>query len=229
LFYYLYQITNKVNNKIYVGVHKTNSLDDGYMGSGSMLKSAIIKHGILNFEKVILEYFEDSKSMYAREKEVVDDEFLLREDVYNLRAGGHGGFDQINKSGLNYGGDAGRNRGKETYRTRLKTDQIFRERISLLRSSDIITRHENNTAYRFSKEDSMEGSKKACLPEARAKRLDTFKEIGHQQGEKNSQFGKMWITNEQESKKIFKTAFIPDGWRKGRVIKQQTKINASVV
>jgi hypothetical protein len=30
----------------------------------------------------------------------VNDEFLLREDVYNIRRGGFGGFDYINKSGM---------------------------------------------------------------------------------------------------------------------------------
>ena len=97
MFYYLYQITNNVNGKIYVGVHKTKNLDDGYMGSGKVIKSAIKKHGLENFTKVILETFENAEAMYAREKEVVNDEFLLREDVYNLRRGGYGGFDHINK------------------------------------------------------------------------------------------------------------------------------------
>jgi len=89
-----------VNNKIYVGVHKTKDLDDGYMGSGKVIKHAIEKHGIDNFRKDILEFFEDAESMYAREKEVVTDEFLLREDVYNLRRDGNGGFDYINSSGI---------------------------------------------------------------------------------------------------------------------------------
>ena len=39
--------------------------------------------------------------MFAREKEVVTDEFLARPDTYNLRRGGFGGFDYINKLGLN--------------------------------------------------------------------------------------------------------------------------------
>jgi hypothetical protein len=32
MFYYLYEITNKVNDKIYVGVHKTSDLNDGLYG-----------------------------------------------------------------------------------------------------------------------------------------------------------------------------------------------------
>lgn len=37
-------------------------------------------------------------------------------------------------------------------------------------------------------------------------------------GEKNTQFGKMWITNGVKNTKVFKTEPIPIGFRKGRVM-----------
>lgn len=101
MFYYTYKITNLINDKIYIGVHKTTELDDGYMGSGTVIRNAIQKHGIQNFKKDILKFFECSELMYEHEKEIVTDEFLLREDTYNLRRGGSGGFDYINKVKLN--------------------------------------------------------------------------------------------------------------------------------
>jgi group I intron endonuclease len=101
MFYYLYKVTNLVNNRFYIGVHKTKNIEDGYMGSGKILRQAIEKYGIENFQKEILEYFSDSESMLKREKEIVTEEFLSRCDVYNLRKGGDGGFDYINKNALN--------------------------------------------------------------------------------------------------------------------------------
>lgn len=57
---------------------------------------------------------------------------------------------------------------------------------------------------------------KANLPEAIAKRKETFKLIGHQSGEKNSQYGTIWITDGSINKKIRSSDSVPDGWCRGR-------------
>lgn len=92
MFYYLYEVKNNLNQMIYIGVHKTQNINDDYMGSGKRLKNAIIKHGIKKFSKTILEFFNTPEEMFAKEKEIVTDSFLLRKDTYNIRRGGTGGF-----------------------------------------------------------------------------------------------------------------------------------------
>lgn len=60
----------------------------------------------------------------------------------------------------------------------------------------------------------------AQTEQAREKRLNTFENIEHQKGENNSQFGTMWICNNdiKSNSKVSKNMIIPEGWVKGRVM-----------
>lgn len=87
----IYQTTNLVNNKIYIGVHSTNDLDDGYMGSGHLIKRAIEKHGINNFSREILYMFDTPAQAYSKEKEIVNESFITNSNTYNMCVGGRGG------------------------------------------------------------------------------------------------------------------------------------------
>lgn len=96
MYFTIYKITNLVNGKIYIGAHKTKNLDDKYMGGGTQLKRAQKKYGIENFKREFLEFLPDEKSMYAREAEVVTEEFIKLKTNYNEIPGGHGGWNHLN-------------------------------------------------------------------------------------------------------------------------------------
>lgn len=105
MFYYtVYKTTNKLNGKIYIGVHKTRNLDDGYLGSGSDLIQDIHELGPENFEKEILAFVNTERDMFSLESWLVDDDFIKRADTYNKVKGGSGdGFNYINRNGLSPG------------------------------------------------------------------------------------------------------------------------------
>lgn len=86
--YLVYKITNRFNNKIYIGVHSTLNENDRYMGSGIEIKEALKKEGRKSFVKEILFTFDTKEEMLAKEKELVTKEFCMQEDTYNRIEGG---------------------------------------------------------------------------------------------------------------------------------------------
>ena len=88
MFFIIYETTNLINGKIYRGCHKTDNLDDGYLGSGGNLIKAIKKYGKDNFERTILHYCNSLEEMIAKEAECVNEEFVKRIDTYNQQTGG---------------------------------------------------------------------------------------------------------------------------------------------
>ena len=96
--YLIYKITCLVNNKIYVGKHKTDNIDDNYMGSGLLLKYDQEVFGLDKFKKEILFECKSEAEMNAKEAEIVNEEFIARDDVYNIKLGGDGGWNHINSN-----------------------------------------------------------------------------------------------------------------------------------
>ena len=132
-YYTIYQITDLISGKIYIGKHETDNLNDKYMGSGNLVTRAQKKHGLENFKKDILFIFDNENDMNAKEAELVSEEFCLREDTYNICPGGKGGWGYINKSGKNlYSKNGQSGYGLENiingqHQNKLKSDPIYSE------------------------------------------------------------------------------------------------------
>ena len=102
--YIVYLTTNKINNKIYVGVHKTENPDifDGYIGcsinifiSNSELKDpktpfhkAVKKYGCNSFIRTTIQTFDTEEEALELEALIVNQDFIKREDTYNITLGG---------------------------------------------------------------------------------------------------------------------------------------------
>ena len=101
--YIVYETTNLINNKIYIGVHSTINPEvfDGYLGCGVLatqpntymypkthFQYAVKKYGPKNFRRKVLAAFNTLQEASDLERELVNEEFLARDDVYNMILGG---------------------------------------------------------------------------------------------------------------------------------------------
>lgn len=90
--YIVYETINEINGKKYIGCHATDNLEDGYLGSGNLLKEAIKKYGADNFKRNILYEVNTPEEMFSLEASLVTEEFVKDSNNYNLVPGGFGGF-----------------------------------------------------------------------------------------------------------------------------------------
>lgn len=92
MYYLIYKITNKVNNKIYIGKHQTENKDDDYMGSGILLKRAFKLYKQSNFSKEIICECNNEKHMNEMEKKYIKIYNSTDKKIgYNIANGGDGG------------------------------------------------------------------------------------------------------------------------------------------
>lgn len=94
--YIVYKTINKISGLIYIGVH--NNSDSSYLGSGLVLNRVIKKYGNKNFRRITLHKNLTAEEAYKIEKKIVTEAFVKSKRTYNLKVGGCGGFEYINKT-----------------------------------------------------------------------------------------------------------------------------------
>lgn len=100
MIYYIYLITNKINNKTYVGqrkcpANKFPEQDISYMGSGKIILQAFQRYGIKNFSKEILAIAHTKQNINILEKVFIASYRVENKAEYNIANGGDGGVTYI--------------------------------------------------------------------------------------------------------------------------------------
>lgn len=165
----LYQTTNLLSGKIYVGVHKLadTARSRQYLGSGQAIKVAIKKYGRDNFIRTTLAEFKSGRDAYAAEAELVDEEFTKRQDTYNISLGGRSVEPTVEMREKIGAAHRGKVLSEETKakiiaaNTGKKRSAEFREKISAIRKNSLGRAVSEETRAKLSaaNKDKREGAK----------------------------------------------------------------------
>lgn len=208
-FYYFYKITNNINNHYYYGIHSTNDLFDGYMGSGTRLKYAIKKYGLENFTKEILKFFNSWDELCEYENNVVNETLLTDPNCYNLINGGYNlteeEIDNLSKTLKE------REHQKGEKNSRYKTCWVTKDNISKSIYLNDLNDYLNNGWVRGRK----------MSQKAKEKFIAN-----------NPMKGKVWIhdinNNAKPIDKSLSDEYLNNGWFIGRCEKNITKVNKPI-
>lgn len=212
-YHYIYKTTCVITGKYYLGMHSTDDLHDGYVGSGKRLGYSIRKHGKENHVVEILEHYFTREWLREREAELVCTETLTDPMCMNLKLGGEGGFEHINNT--------------------LTTEK--RKEICSVAGKAAAVYFKNNPEKckaRYAKSclgrKGLPGIKgflgKSHTEITKVKMSETHEKNGKSNGNGNSQYNTCWIYSltEKRNIKIAKSRideYIANGWLLGRKIK----------
>jgi hypothetical protein len=209
-YHYIYKTVNLINSNFYIGMHSTNNIKDGYMGSGNKIKSSIRHYGKNNHKFEILEFLDSRDLLMAREKEIVNRELLSDPFCLNIMEGGYGFLDEEHMKKVSKAGN-------DAYREKLK-DPEYKQNLALKCDWSGKGKHMlsvlNERGFDFG---TLRG--KSHTSETISKMKES--KIGQGKGDKNSQFGRKWVRNlkTKECIKIDSSEYenyINLGWESGR-------------
>jgi hypothetical protein len=207
-YHFIYKTTCIKTGKFYIGMHSTDRIEDGYIGSGQRLWHSINYHGKENHKIEILEFCQDRESLALREREIVNEDLLENPKCMNLCLGGETGFTEDQRS-----------KGAISSNQKNWKDPIYAKKMKEV-SSEVMKKlwQDPESSKRL-----LEGAGKSFKGKKHTE--EAKKTIGDkiskaQKAEKNSQFGTCWINNpiEKTNRKIKKEEikkYLQEGWESG--------------
>ena len=190
---FVYKTTHKESGKYYIGVHSTDNMNDGYLGSGLRIKSSIKKYGEDAFEREVLKYFDNKKDAYSYENEIVTSETLKDTYCMNIKEGGIGGYGMSGeKNGMYRNGHL--ISGEKHPMFGKKHSDESRKKMT-----------DNHARFMLGKKHSKETTQKM------------------RDNHSKCALGKVWINDGVISRRIDKGVAIPVGWSLGRGLSEESK------
>lgn len=213
--YITYKITCIITGKYYIGSHKTDNVQDGYMGSGKFIRDSIAQYGAENHVKEVLGIFKTRAESLQLEHSLIKEKKAKEKELCLNKTSGGYSFDYINTTR------------KNVY---VRTQETLDKQRSILAKAQKVFQHKMETEPEYAKKYSQIRSDaikkylkthpnpfkgKKHTNEAKAKISATMKV--RQAGTNNNQYGTYWITNGVTNAKWSdKRGAIPDGYHKGR-------------
>lgn len=204
-FHFIYKTTCLVTNRYYIGMHSTDDLEDGYIGSGTRLARSVRKYSKEQHRCEIIEFLPDREALRLREREIVNEEKVIDQECMNLIMGG-GAFDLTQEQYSARNGKCGKINGIK-HADQLQARFIkWNKEVSPLRNKEL---------------NKIRNQKRIGIPRSPAVKQ---KISDGNRGSNNSQFGKVWIFHEDMkiSTRVPKSEvglYLFDGWKLGRRIK----------
>jgi len=207
-YHFIYKTTCITTSKFYYGMHSTDNLDDGYLGSGKRLGYSINKHGRKNHICEKLEFFNSREILTKREEEIVNNDLLKDPLCMNLKLGGEGGPCGGNTgwSLMNSNSEIQKiksYKGHEKIKWLLENDLEWSKKFKEKISSSLKEARKNNNHW-IGRKHSLESKTKMSISH-KGKNIH------------NSNF--KWVSNDKETKKIKITEienYLENGWISGR-------------
>lgn len=212
-YHFIYKTTNLVNQKYYVGMHSTDDLDDGYIGSGTRLWRSIQYYGRENFIVEILEFLPDRESLREREAKIINEEFLKDPLCMNICKGGYGDWSQVNDNPVHV--KVKNQRMIESQLKKFRSDPEYRARKCKSLSVSMKRSHENGTSKTWKDTYSWVGKNHSEETKQKMRASQAEKHVG----EKNSQYGLRWMTKGTETVRVSveeANVLEVQGWSRGK-------------
>lgn len=200
-YHYIYKITRD-DGRYYIGMHSTDNLDDGYLGSGQRITRSIKRHGKERHSKEILEFLPSREELKLREKFLLTEEIRADPMCMNIAPGGDGGF---------------RSKEHEIRFLEAASKSNGWQRLKRLSPDELSKRGKNSAKTR-----KLNGSNHKTKHTEKTKQKISVSMCGKQSGEKNSQFGSCWVNNGTNTFKIKKeqlSEYTCRGYLKGRILR----------